>query len=110
MVNTKLDADLKLLPVKNITVSVRCYEFRLTRIGGVVSSKAIVDLTQVLWSKPDGQDFMELGEAEYPFRITIPPRVGGFSTISFVEYRCVWRVEAGAYFVSCLSVCTELQH
>lgn len=94
MVNTKLDADLKLLPVKNITVSVRCYEFRLTRIGGVVSSKVIVDLTHILWSKPDGQDYMELGEGEYPFRITIPPQVGGFSTISFVEYRCVWRLEA----------------
>ncbi|KAJ3811540.1 hypothetical protein F5876DRAFT_39439 [Lentinula aff. lateritia] len=94
VVGTKLDADLKQLPAKQITVSVRCYEFRLGRIGGVVSSKMVVDYTQVLWSKPDGNEFFDLGEVECPFKITVPPRSGGFSTVSFVEYRCVWRVEA----------------
>ncbi|GAW08460.1 hypothetical protein LENED_010519 [Lentinula edodes] len=54
----------------------------------------VVDYTQVLWSKPDGNEFFDLGEVECPFRITVPPRSGGFSTVSFVEYRCVWRVEA----------------
>ncbi|KAJ4480560.1 hypothetical protein C8J55DRAFT_67227 [Lentinula edodes] len=94
VVGTKLDADLKQLPAKQITVSVRCYEFRLGRIGGVVSSKMVVDYTQLLWSKPDGNEFFDLGEVECPFKITVPPRSGGFSTVSFVEYRCVWRVEA----------------
>ncbi|KAF9065295.1 hypothetical protein BDP27DRAFT_1332216 [Rhodocollybia butyracea] len=94
VVATKFDADLKALPAKQVTVSVRCYEFRLGRIGGVVSNKAIVDFTQVLWTKPEGQEYQDLGEGEYPFKITIPPRSGGFSTVSFVEYRCVWRVEA----------------
>ncbi|KAJ4488166.1 hypothetical protein J3R30DRAFT_3400731 [Lentinula aciculospora] len=94
VVSTKFDADLKLLAAKQITVSVRCYEFRLGRIGGVVASKAIVDYTQVLWTKPDGNEFSDLGEIECPFKITVPPLSGGFSTVSFVEYRCVWRVEA----------------
>ncbi|KAF5391459.1 hypothetical protein D9757_002054 [Collybiopsis confluens] len=91
VVATKLDADLKPLPAKQISVSVRCYEFRLGRIGGVVSSRLVVDQTQVLWSRPE---FCDLGEAEYSFKIVIPPRVGGFSTVAFVEYKCVWRVEA----------------
>ncbi|THU99341.1 hypothetical protein K435DRAFT_837698 [Dendrothele bispora CBS 962.96] len=90
---TKLDSDQKLLPAKSITVSVRCYESRLGRIGAVASN-VLVDYTQVLWSKPDGQEYAEIGESEYPFRITLPAHVGGFSTASFVEYRCVWRVEA----------------
>ncbi|KAJ3795039.1 hypothetical protein GGU11DRAFT_793650 [Lentinula aff. detonsa] len=108
VVGTRLDADLKLLPARQITVSVRCYEFRLGRIGGVVSSKTLVDYTQVLWTKPDGNDFFDLGEIEYPFKITIPPQTGGFSTVSFVEYRCVWRVEATIHHAHISGIGTRL--
>jgi hypothetical protein len=38
--------------------------------------------------------------SEYPFRIILPATVAGFSTATFVDYRCTWRVEAGALFVS----------
>ncbi|KAJ7738502.1 hypothetical protein DFH07DRAFT_701570, partial [Mycena maculata] len=95
VVRTKLDADLKLLPSKSITVSVRCYEARLGRLG-VLHSNVLVDYTQVLWSKPDSDEheYADIGELELPFRITIPARVSGFSTASFVSYRCTWRVEA----------------
>ncbi|KAL0579975.1 hypothetical protein V5O48_002059 [Marasmius crinis-equi] len=90
---TKLDSDLKPLQAKSITVSVRCYESRLGRLGSV-QTNVLVDHSQTLWTKPDGQEYDAVGDGEYPFRISLPPTVAGFSTISFVEYRCVWRVEA----------------
>ncbi|KAJ6546506.1 hypothetical protein DFH09DRAFT_1171214 [Mycena vulgaris] len=93
VVRTKLDADLKPLRAKSITISVRCYEVRLGRLG-VVRSNVLVDYTQLLWSPEDGQDYNDIGELELPFRITIPRKVAGFSTASFVEFRCTWRVEA----------------
>ncbi|KIK59708.1 hypothetical protein GYMLUDRAFT_74149 [Collybiopsis luxurians FD-317 M1] len=105
VIATKLDADLKPLPAKQISVSVRCYEFRMGRIGGVVSSRVVVDQTQVLWSRPE---YCELGEEEFPFKIVIPPRVGGFSTVSFVEYKCVWRVEATIHHIHISGVGSRL--
>ncbi|KAJ7090048.1 hypothetical protein C8R43DRAFT_1050472 [Mycena crocata] len=94
VVRTKLDADLRPLQAKSITISVRCYEARLGRLG-VMHSNVLVDYTQVLWSKPDDDlDYAEIGEIELPFRIAIPAKVAGFSTASYVEYRCTWRVEA----------------
>ncbi|KAJ3763756.1 hypothetical protein EV360DRAFT_32934 [Lentinula raphanica] len=108
VVGTKLDADLKLLSARQITIAVRCYEFRLGRIGGVVSSKTTVDHTQVLWTKPDGVEFVDIGELELPFKITIPARTAGFSTVSFVEYRCVWRVEATIHHAHISGIGTRL--
>ncbi|KAF5365610.1 hypothetical protein D9758_003182 [Tetrapyrgos nigripes] len=93
IIRTRLDLDQKPIPAKSITVSVRCYESRLGRIGALTSN-VLVDYTQVLWSKPDHQEYADIGESDYPFRITLPARIGGFSTASFIEYRCVWRVEA----------------
>ncbi|KAF6764712.1 hypothetical protein DFP72DRAFT_869013 [Ephemerocybe angulata] len=93
IVRTKLDTDLKLLPCTSLTISVRCYEQRLGRVT-VQNSKFLVDHTQVLWLKPDDVEYGPVGVLEYPFRITLPPSVGGFSTAVFVDYRCTWRVEA----------------
>ncbi|KAG7092285.1 hypothetical protein E1B28_008647 [Marasmius oreades] len=93
VVCTKLDSDLKTLPAKSITISVRCYESRLGRLGAL-QTNVIVDHSQILWTKPEGQEYDAIGDGEYPFRIALPPRVAGFSTVSFPEYRCVWRVEA----------------
>ncbi|KAJ6630672.1 hypothetical protein B0H10DRAFT_1982310 [Mycena sp. CBHHK59/15] len=94
VVRTKLDADLKPLPAKSVTISVRCYEARLGRLG-VMHSNILVDYTQVLWSNPDDEhDYADIGDMEFPFRISIPAKVAGFSTASYVEYRCTWRVEA----------------
>ncbi|KAK0210606.1 hypothetical protein DFS33DRAFT_1294294 [Desarmillaria ectypa] len=90
---TRLDQDLKMLPARSITVSVRCYELVLGRVG-VLQSNVLVDYTKVLWEKPEGQDYGEIGDLELPFRFAIPTKVGGLSTASFVEYRCLWRVEA----------------
>ncbi|KAK7043646.1 hypothetical protein VNI00_008257 [Paramarasmius palmivorus] len=93
VVITKLDSDLKTIQAKSITVSVRCYESRLGRLGAI-QTNVLVDHTQTLWTKPDGQDYDAVGNGEYPFKISLPSNVGGFSTLSFVEYRTVWRVEA----------------
>jgi len=94
VVRTKLDADLKTLQAKSITISVRCYESRIGRVN-VLQSNVLVDYTQVLWTKPDGVDYEQIGNLEFPFRISIPAKVAGFSTAIFVDYRCMWRVEAG---------------
>ncbi|KAG5354194.1 hypothetical protein C0989_003707 [Termitomyces sp. Mn162] len=93
VVRTKIDSDAKQLLAKSITVSVRCYESRVGRVS-VLYSNVLVDYTQVLWSKPDGEEYAPIDELEFPFRITVPARVGGFSTSIFVDYRCMWRVEA----------------
>ncbi|KAG6919977.1 hypothetical protein DXG01_013326 [Tephrocybe rancida] len=93
VVRTKIDADAKQLLAKSLTISVRCYESRLGRVS-VLHSNVLVDYTQILWQKPDGEEYAPIDELEFPFRITVPARVGGFSTAVFVDYRCMWRVEA----------------
>ncbi|PPQ77592.1 hypothetical protein CVT25_011384 [Psilocybe cyanescens] len=93
IVRTKIDADLKPLHAKTLSVSVRCYESRVGRVN-ILQSNILVDYTQVLWSKPDGVDHEPITNLEFPFRISIPAKVAGFSTAQFVDYRCMWRVEA----------------
>ncbi|KAG5634879.1 hypothetical protein H0H81_000424 [Sphagnurus paluster] len=93
VVRTKIDADAKQLLAQSITISVRCYESRLGRVS-VLHSNVLVDYTQVLWSKPDADEYAPIDDLEFPFRITVPANVAGFSTSVFVDYRCMWRVEA----------------
>ncbi|KAF8162919.1 hypothetical protein B0H34DRAFT_300025 [Crassisporium funariophilum] len=92
VVRTKLDADQKPLLAKSITVSVRCYETRVGRVNNL-HSNILVDYTKVLWAKPDALEYDHIGNLEFPFRISIPAKVAGFSTAVFVDYRCMWRVE-----------------
>lgn len=75
--------------------SVRCIEARLGRVG-VVHSNVLIEYNQVLWSKPPGVDWAELGDAELPFKIVIPPKTPGFTCANFQDYRVFWRIEAGA--------------
>ena len=91
---TKLDGDFKPLAAKSLTISVKCYETRVGRIN-VVQSNVLVEYTKVLWSKQDGVEYEPIGSLDLPFRISIPAKVAGFSTAAFVDYRCVWRLEAG---------------
>ena len=96
VVRTKLDDDQKPLLAKSITISIRCYECR-TRVAGNYSN-VLVDQTQVLWSKQDSVDYDPVGNLELPFQISLPANVAGFSNAIFVDYRCVWRIEAGNVF------------
>ncbi|KAH6919042.1 hypothetical protein BKA70DRAFT_1249102 [Coprinopsis sp. MPI-PUGE-AT-0042] len=93
IVRTKLDSDLKTLPSKCLTISVRCYESRIGRVN-TLQSNILVDYTQTLWSKADNVDYDQVGVLEFPFRIWIPTQTAGFSTAVFVDYRCTWRIEA----------------
>lgn len=92
---TKVDDDGKLLPAKSITVSVRCYESRIGRFNAIHTNR-LVDYTQVLWSKPEQDEWADIGDSEYPFRISIPTNVGGYTTANLQDYRVWWRVEASA--------------
>jgi hypothetical protein len=93
VVKTKLDADAKPLPAISIVVGLKCTEHIVGRLGNVATN-ILVDYSQTLWSKPSGQDYDGVGDLELPFHITLPPDVPGFSSVSLVEYRCVWRIEA----------------
>ncbi|KAF7322828.1 hypothetical protein HMN09_00062200 [Mycena chlorophos] len=94
VVRTKLEGDFKPLQARDITVSVRCYESRANLLSW--HNNVLVDYTQVLWTNPDpNAPYAEVGDMELPFRITLPPDVGGFSTASYAStYKCSWRVEA----------------
>lgn len=106
-VRTKLDSDLKPALASSLTVAVRCYEARLGRLG-TAQTRCLVEVTQVLWSAKDkdssstsssGSDtpeFAELGDSEYTFRLQLPAKIGGLSTVSYPEYRVYWRVETGS--------------
>ncbi|KAG2061664.1 hypothetical protein BDR06DRAFT_925578 [Suillus hirtellus] len=93
-VRTEIEQDGKHLSAKDITVFVRCYEFRHGRLGGA-QSKILVEHSVTLWRKPDGQDWAEIGNVEHPFRLTIPVHnAGPSSALYFQEYRICWRIEA----------------
>ncbi|KAF9533487.1 hypothetical protein CPB83DRAFT_873536 [Crepidotus variabilis] len=98
VVRTKLEADGKLLPATSLTVHVRCYEQR-TRVAST-QTKVLVDITQIVWTKPDNVEYESIGVVEYPFRLRIPTNVPGFSSAAFVDYRCTWRLEAVLSHVS----------
>ncbi|KAF8528213.1 hypothetical protein BU17DRAFT_39117 [Hysterangium stoloniferum] len=95
VVRTRLDEDNKYILASDVFVAVRCYEARIGR-AGVSQTNLLVDYCMQLWSKPAGEQWAELGNGEWPFRLVLPPKVAGqgYSTASFQEYRVFWRVEA----------------
>jgi hypothetical protein len=100
VVRTKLDEDNKPILAKSLTVSVRAYESRQSRLG-TSHSRLLVDYSQTLWKKSEDEPYAELGEFEAPFKITLPKRVAGFSTANYQDFRTFWRLEAGTYLFSC---------
>ncbi|KAG1756451.1 uncharacterized protein EDB91DRAFT_1092736 [Suillus paluster] len=94
VVRTEIEQDGKLLPAKDVTVFVRCYEFRQGRLG-TIQANILVESSVTLWRKPEGQDWAEIGNVEYPFRLSMPLHTSGPSTaLYFQEYRICWRIEA----------------
>ncbi|KAI1787911.1 hypothetical protein LXA43DRAFT_975083 [Ganoderma leucocontextum] len=93
IVRTKLDEDGKPIPAKSLSVSVRCYQSRLTR-SRAVRSTLVADHTDVLWVKPPNREYADVGELEFPFKLTLPKRTPGFSTANYQDYRVFWRLEA----------------
>ena len=93
VVRTRFDEDGRPIPAKSLSVSVRCYQSRLTRTRSFRST-LVVDHTDVLWVKPPDKDYADVGELEFPFKITLPKRIPGFSTANYQDYRVFWRLEA----------------
>ncbi|RDX48331.1 hypothetical protein OH76DRAFT_1352532 [Lentinus brumalis] len=93
IVRTRFDEDRKPIPAKSLSVSIRCYQSRLTRSRSFRLS-LVVDHTDVLWLKPPDKDYSDIGELEFPFKITLPKRTPGFSTANYQDYRVFWRLEA----------------
>ncbi|KAL5511510.1 hypothetical protein ACEPAH_4727 [Sanghuangporus vaninii] len=93
VVRTNLDEDRKPLLASSVYASVRCIEARLGRVG-VVNTNVLVEYTQVLWSKPNGVDWADLGDGEFPFKIVVPTKTPGFTYANFQDYRVFWRIEA----------------
>ncbi|GJE86895.1 hypothetical protein PsYK624_029780 [Phanerochaete sordida] len=107
VVRTRLEEDQKPIQAKSITVSVRAYENRQTRLG-TTHTRLLVDYSQTLWKKPDDQPYADVGDFESTFKITLPKRVAGFSTANYQDYRTFWRVEAVLEHVPMASVGTRL--
>lgn len=94
VVRTEIEQDGKHLLAKDITVFVRCYEFRQGRLG-TLQTNILVESSVTLWRKPESQDWAEIGNVEYPFRLSMPVHTTGPSTaLYFQEYRICWRIEA----------------
>lgn len=98
VVRTEIEQDGKHLLAKDITVFVRCYEFRQGRLG-TIQNNILAETSVTLWRKPEGQDWAEIGNSEYPFRLSLPSHsTGPSSALYFQEYRICWRIEAGMCF------------
>lgn len=96
-IRTKVDpVHGKALPSKSLTVSVKCYESRIGRLG-TTHCNVLAEYTQIIWSKQDDEEYGVLGDFESSFRILVPAKSPGFSTTTFQEYRIFWRVEASVY-------------
>lgn len=95
VVRTQIEQDAKPILAKDIIVAVRCYESRQGRLGSV-QTNILFEHSVTLWHKPDTQDWSELGDSEFPFRISVPSHIAAPSTaLYFQEYRIFWRIEAG---------------
>ncbi|KAI8998813.1 hypothetical protein BD414DRAFT_575301 [Trametes punicea] len=93
VVRTKLDEDGKAIPARALSISIRCYQSRLTR-SRTFRSILVVDHTDVLWVKPHDKEYADVTELEFPFKLTLPKRTPGFSTANYQDYRVFWRLEA----------------
>lgn len=94
VVRTRVEEDGKPATASALTVSLRCYEARVGRVG-VVKSNILVEQSQTLWTPPSGAVWGALGAVEIPFKIVLPANAAGNSTFSLQEYRVYWRIEAG---------------
>jgi hypothetical protein len=102
-VRTRLEEDGKPVAASALTVSLRCYEARIGRVGAV-KTNILVEQTQTLWTPPSGPH-APLGAAELPFRIVLPTSAAGNSTFHLQDYRVYWRIEAGVYCLSLAPAC-----
>lgn len=118
-----------------VTVSLRCYEAKLGRVG-VVRTNILFEHTVSLWSATASSTIdaspsaasssqptsrrstgasdqqqpvvADLAQTEFPFHITVPPAsAGGCSTCHLQSYRVYWRLESSKYS-SILLLCSPV--
>lgn len=97
ILRTELEEDRRPLKASRVVVRMRCYEAENS--GGKVKRKRMHLLYEKesevpVWTKPEDQDYAELGQHVHPFRIVIPPDNTGVSTSTYKSYRAWWQLEA----------------
>lgn len=93
VVRTRLEDDRRLLGASSITIAVKCYEAR-TKLT-VSRVNVLVDAAQILWSCPPDMESQEIGDLDLPFRLVLPAKAAGHSTLTFPDYKVFWKLEAG---------------
>ncbi|QRW00267.1 arrestin [Ceratobasidium sp. AG-Ba] len=96
VVRTRLEEDGKPMTASAVTISLRCYESRVGRVG-VVKSNIILEQSQTLWSPPSDSVYGSLGAVDLPFKLVLPVNAAGNSTFNLQDYRIYWRVEAAMH-------------
>ncbi|KAF8844915.1 hypothetical protein BDN67DRAFT_893647 [Paxillus ammoniavirescens] len=111
MVRTQIEQDGKSILAKDIIIAVRCYESRQGRLG-TIQTNVLYEHYATLWQKYDNQEWSEVGDGEYPFRLSIPSNVAAPSTaLYFQEYRIFWRIEAVLNHIPIFGVgCRQVKH
>ncbi|KAF9519933.1 hypothetical protein BS47DRAFT_1009050 [Hydnum rufescens UP504] len=92
-VRPDFDGSQRSLLASAVTISLRCYEARLGRLG-ILRTNVLFDHSQTLWSSTS-HPYEELPQTDWPFSIILPPSAaGGQSSCHFQTYRVYWRIEA----------------
>lgn len=83
------------LPVKQVLLTVKCYEVRTESGLNPNLENTLWEKTKRIWQPPEGEEYVELGEWEYPFKITVPADAieSACSEQYTKEWKVVWRLE-----------------
>ncbi len=83
------------LPVKSVSVLVRCYEVRSNGPFGADSEHVLWEKAKKVWEPPTGVEYVGLGDWEHPFRISIPPEAVDIAASAqcLREWKVIWRLE-----------------
>ncbi|OWZ54726.1 hypothetical protein C356_01787 [Cryptococcus neoformans c45] len=94
-VATKLPPVCDPLLVKNISLRIKCTEYRT---GGAFEGdlqNTLWEQSQLLLAPPDGEKYLNVGDWDQQFKMAIPIEAAtqGRSTMCIREYKVVWRME-----------------
>ncbi|GFZ49586.1 hypothetical protein JCM24511_07706 [Saitozyma sp. JCM 24511] len=83
------------LPVKAVSVVVRCYETRTGGPFGQNTENVLWEKSKRLWEPPGSDEFADMGDWECPFRISIPTDAitRTHSSQWTKEWKLVWRLD-----------------
>ena len=92
---TKLPQLGQPLPVKRVSLLVRCCELRSNGAFGADTENVLWEKTKKVWEPSAGFEYQNLGDWTHPFRISIPPEAIDVAASSqcLREWKVVWRLE-----------------